>query len=72
MKGASTIAAKLSVPERTLLLCVSSGEWKRAGIPSSVVTAAIMKGLIQRDPIGQLWLTKQGREVLEAVRSKPD
>jgi hypothetical protein len=68
MKGASTVAAELSVPERLLLFCVASGtEWERAGITASVVTAAIVRGLVQRDPLGQLSLTKEGRAAFQEL-----
>ena len=49
MKGASTIAAELSVSERVLLFCVAFGtEWTRAGVTSATATAMIVKGLIER------------------------
>ena len=49
MKGASTIAAELSVSERVLLFCVASGtEWMRAGLTGATATAMIVKGLIER------------------------
>jgi hypothetical protein len=71
MKDASTIAAELGVPERVLLFCVASNtEWERAGITGTVVTAAIVRGLVQRDPLGQLSLTKQGREVFQELISR--
>jgi hypothetical protein len=68
MKGASAIAAELSVPERVLLFCVASEtEWERAGITGAVVTSAIVRGLIQRDPLGQLSLTKEGRAAFQQL-----
>jgi hypothetical protein len=68
MKGVSTIASNLSVSERVLLFCVASGtEWERAGITGPVVTSAIVRGLVQRDPVGQLSLTKEGRAVLHGL-----
>jgi hypothetical protein len=66
MAGTKTIATELSVPERVLLFCVASGtEWERAGITGSAVTSAIVRGLIQRDPAGQLSLTKEGRAAFQ-------
>jgi hypothetical protein len=77
MKGASIIAADrfrdldptdLSIPERVLLFCVASGtEWERAGVTGPEVTAAIVRGLVQRDPAGQLWLTKEGRTTFKEL-----
>jgi hypothetical protein len=62
------MAGELTVPERVLLFCVASGtEWKRAGITGPVVTSAIMRGLVQRDPVGQLSLTKEGRAVFQEL-----
>jgi hypothetical protein len=29
-----------------------------------------VRGLIQRDPAGRLWLTKEGRDVLAALLAK--
>jgi hypothetical protein len=52
----------LSVSERVLLFCVASKtDWDRAGIRGAAVTSTILRGLIQRDPLGRLSLTKQGR-----------
>jgi hypothetical protein len=71
MKGASTIAAELSVPERVLLFCVASGtEWARAGVTGTTATAMVVKGLIERDSGDELSLTKDGRAVLDALLSK--
>jgi hypothetical protein len=68
MKGAPNIAADLSTPERILLFCVASGtEWAQAGVTGATATAMIVRGLIQRDPLGSLFLTKQGRAVLDAL-----
>jgi hypothetical protein len=59
---------ELTVSERVLLFCVASGtDWERAGITGSMVTAMIVRGLIQRGPDGQLSLTKRGRAVLEEL-----
>ena len=65
---ASDIIAKLSVPKRVLLFCVASGtEWERAGITGAVITFMIVRGLVQRDPVGRLSLTKEGRAVFQAL-----
>jgi hypothetical protein len=70
MKGASTIAAELSVPERVLLFCVASGtEWARVGVSGATATAMVVKGMIKRDAGDQLTLTKEGRAVLETLLS---
>jgi hypothetical protein len=64
MKGTPATAAEVSTPERVLLFCVASGtEWAQAGVTGATVTAMIVRGLIQRDPLGQLSLTKEGRAV---------
>jgi hypothetical protein len=71
MKGASTIAAELTVPERVLLFCVASGtEWARAGITGATATAMVVRGLVERDSGDELMLTKDGRAVLDALLSK--
>jgi hypothetical protein len=58
----------LSITERLLLFCVaSSTEWQKAGIPGTTITIMIVKGLIARDPSGELYLTKEGREVFKAL-----
>lgn len=45
---------------------VASGtEWERAGITGATVTATIVRGLIERDAVGRLALTKEGRAVLD-------
>jgi hypothetical protein len=66
-------AAALSIPERLLLFCIASRtEWERAGITGATVTVAVIRGLIQRDPAGELALTKQGRAVLAALMGEED
>jgi hypothetical protein len=68
MKGAPSTTADLSTPERVLLSCVASEtEWAKAGITAATVTAMIVRGLIQRDPLGQLSLTKEGRTTLDTL-----
>ena len=65
---AADAAPALSIPERVLLFCVASDtDWEHAGITGTTVTAMIVRGLIQRDPAGRLWLTKEGRAVLAAL-----
>jgi hypothetical protein len=67
MKGASSIAADLSTPERVLLFCVASGtEWAQAGVTSATGSAMLVRGLINRDAAGRLVLTPDGRAVLNA------
>ena len=64
-------APALSIPERVLLFCVASDtDWEHAGITCARVTAMIVRGLIQRDPAGRLWPTKEGRTVLAALLAK--
>jgi hypothetical protein len=71
MKGASTIAAELSVPERILPFCVASGtEWARAGVTGATATAMVVRGLIERDSTDELTLTMDGRAVLEVRLSR--
>jgi hypothetical protein len=68
MKAASTMAGELAVSERVLLFCVASGtDWERAGITGPMVTAMIVRGLIQRSPGGQLSLTKKGRAAFQEL-----
>jgi hypothetical protein len=68
MKAASTMAGELAVSERVLLFCVASGtDWERVGITGPMVTAMIVRGLIQCGPGGQLSLTKKGRAVLKEL-----
>jgi hypothetical protein len=68
MKGASTIAAELSVPYRVLLFCVASGtEWARAGVTGATATAMVVRGPNERDSADDLTLTKDGRAVLDAL-----
>jgi hypothetical protein len=70
MKGASTIAAELGVPERVLLFCIASGtEWARAGVTGSTATAMVVRGLVERDAADNLALTKEGRAALDAMLS---
>jgi hypothetical protein len=71
MKGASNITADLSVPERLLLFCVASGtEWQKV-VNQAAVKRMIVHGLIQRDPLGHLSLTKEGRAALDTLLQRP-
>jgi hypothetical protein len=71
MKGASTIAAELSVSERVLRFCVASGtEWARAGVTGATATAMAVKGLIERNSGDDLTLTKDGHAVLDALLNR--
>jgi hypothetical protein len=67
MKDAQTIAADLSTPERLLLFCVASDAELEAGVAKSTIAAMVIRGLIERDPLGRLSLTKQGRDTLDAL-----
>jgi hypothetical protein len=69
-KGASTIAAELTVQERVLLFCLASGtEWAQAGVTGATATAMLVRGLVDRDASGRLKLTPQGRAALDALLS---
>ena len=64
-------APPLSIPERVLLFCVASRtDWEHVGITGATVTAMIVRGRIQRDAAGRLWLTKEGRAGLTALLAK--
>jgi hypothetical protein len=64
-------APALSIPERVLLFCIASDtDWEHASVTGMTVTAMIVRSLIQRDPAGRLWLTKEGRAVLAALLAK--
>jgi hypothetical protein len=70
-KPTADAAPALSIPERALLFCdTSDTDWEHAGITGTTVTAMIVRGLIQRDPAGRLWLTKEGHAVLAALLVK--
>ena len=66
-RSRAAAAPPLSIPERVL---ASDTDWEHAGITGTTVTAMIVRGLIQRDPAGRLWLTKEGRAVLAALLAK--
>jgi Na+/H+-dicarboxylate symporter len=51
MKGASTIAADLSVLERVLLFCLASNtEWGQAGVTGATTIMMLARGLVDREP----------------------
>jgi hypothetical protein len=59
----------LSVPERLLLFCVTSGtKPAKAGIVHRTIEAAIIKSLIKRERTG-LTLTELGRATMNALLS---
>jgi hypothetical protein len=61
-------ADALSTTERILLFCVGTEtSWERTGVTGVTVTSMVITGLIQRDPIGALRLTKEGRATLAAM-----
>ena len=64
----SIAADALTVPERVLLFCVGSGtDSQMAGITGATVTMLAVKGLVDRDAVGKLTLTEQGRAALDAL-----
>jgi hypothetical protein len=61
LKMPAETAEALSVRDRVLLLCVASEtNWVQAGIAGEIMTAMIVKGLIERDAAGHLSLTDRG------------
>ena len=64
----SFIATGLSISERVLLFCLASDtDPVRAGVPSETITAARVKGFVDRSAGGNLELTESGRAVLRAM-----
>jgi hypothetical protein len=64
----SFIATGLSISERVLLFCLASDtDPLRAGVPSETITAAWVKGFVDRNAAGDLELTESGRAVLRAM-----
>ena len=62
------IASGLSISERALLFCLASDtDSVRAGVPSETITAARVKGFVDRNAVGDLELTDSGRAVLRAM-----
>jgi hypothetical protein len=64
-----SIAEGLTVPERTLLFCIDSGtDWQKASsVTGATVTAMVLKDLVDRDAVGRLTLTGEGRAALAAL-----
>jgi hypothetical protein len=61
-------AAALSIPERQLLFCIASKtDWKKVGITPTTVMAMLVRGLLERDPNGQLHFSEEGRAVFKAL-----
>ena len=62
------IATGLSVPERVLLFCIASRtDWQKAGITGETVTLMVVKGLVERDAAGRLFLAEDGWAAFEAL-----
>ena len=60
--------AALSVSERVLLFCLASGTaWQKAGVTEKTAMAMVVKGMVDRDAVGHLSLTKKGRDTLLAL-----
>jgi hypothetical protein len=68
-----SIAAGLTVPERILLLCIDSRtDWQKVSrVTGATVSAMIVQGLVERDVVGRLTLTAEGRATV-AVLLKAD
>lgn len=64
--SASTIAAELTTPERILLFCLASGT-QRARITQAKIPRTLVHGLVERDTVGRLSLTTEGRAVFDAL-----
>ena len=64
-----SVAASLTAAERILLFCIDSGtDWqKRPRVTGATVTAMAVRGLVERDAVGGLTLTVEGRAVLADV-----
>jgi hypothetical protein len=62
-RNPENIAAGLSTPERTLLFCIASGvDWeKNASVTRATVAISVLKGLVERDALGRLTLSGEGR-----------
>jgi hypothetical protein len=56
-----------------LLFCVASGtEWAQVGVTGATATAMLVRGLINRDALGRLRLTPEGRAVLDALLGRDE
>jgi hypothetical protein len=62
-RNPENLAADLSVPERALLLCIASGvDWEKdPSVTGATVAASVLKGLVERDALGRLTLSGEGR-----------
>jgi hypothetical protein len=66
----SFIATGLSISERVLLFCLASDtDPIRAGVPSETITAAKVKGFVDRKATGDLELTESVRAMLTELWS---
>jgi hypothetical protein len=68
-----SIATDLTVPERLLLFCIDSGtDWQKVSrVTGATVTAMVLKDLVERNAVGRLTLTGEGRATV-AVLLKGD
>jgi hypothetical protein len=68
-RNPESLAADLSVPERTLLLCIASGvDWEDTPSVTSVTVAiSVLKGLVERDADGRLTLSGEGRAAVAVL-----
>jgi hypothetical protein len=64
-----SVAADLTVAERILLLCIDSGtDWQKVlRVTDATVAAMVVKGLVERDAVGRLTLTDEGRTTVEVL-----
>jgi hypothetical protein len=62
-RNPENIARGLSVQERTLLFCIDSGvDWEKdPRVTRATVAASLLKGLVERDALGRLTLSGEGR-----------
>jgi hypothetical protein len=50
------------------LFCIASKiDWKKVGITPATVLAMVVRGLLERDPDGQLHFSEEGRAVFKAL-----
>jgi hypothetical protein len=64
-RNPENLAEGLSVPERILLFCIATGtNWETyAEVTRATVAATLLKGLVERDGVGRLTLSGEGRAV---------
>ena len=62
-RNPENVVEDLSVPERALLFCIASGiDWeKNPSVTRATVAASVLKGLVERDALGRLTLSGEGR-----------